>query len=143
MDKNIAAFMRSDARTIQVRPPDAEESKTPRRYTYVTHISGLIPGDYVVVDIANRLCVAEVTRVDDEVLIEPNDTVAYKWVIGRVDMAAHLANAKRNEQITKLVADASRKNMRRVFAEHVLNGLSDDAKKEVLALTNGAPNADA
>lgn len=151
MDKNIAALLREDARTVHVvfdgdasvdlgepgpRVSTPEGLKfAPGRfksYTYVTHLSVEI-GDQVLVHARNEVKVVRVTHVDDVVKIEPNSPTEYKWVIAKVDMAAHEANLARNFAITAAVSDAYRNNLRRSFAAQILSGVPEDQR---LAIEN-------
>lgn len=157
MDKNIAALLRADARTVHVvfdagltmfdDIPEAPLQKgfkaaaaQVKTYTYVTHIEGLARGDAVIVQAAGEIKIAYVESVDEDVEIEPNSTVQYKWIIDRVDMAAHTANMERNSLIETEMAQAYRNNLRRSFAANVLAGLGEEHKAKLLALT-GATDA--
>lgn len=163
MDRNIAALLREDARTVHVSfeidpalgYPDLEGDdclqepaptscpKSPARtpsiawraktYTYVTHFD-VKPGDYLVVQAQSEIKLAQVRRVDDEVKIEPNSTTEYRWAISKINMEAHSANMARNEKIKTLVADAYRANMRRSFAQQILGAVADDKRETIAAL---------
>lgn len=156
MDKNIAALLREDARTVHVvfekaitefedldapeRPPARKsptQSPKVKTYTYVTHLP-LVKGDSVIVEAAGRLCLAFVEHVDDEVDIEPNASTAYRWVISKLDMQAHEANMDRNKEIEKTVADAYRNNMRKSFAQQILSGVDAGKQAHLTKLIGGA-----
>ena len=155
MDKNIAALLREDARTVHVvfekaitefEDLDAPERTPTRRvpqagqkvktYTYVTHLQ-LARGDSVIVEAAGRLCLAFVDSVDDEVDIEPNAATAYRWVVSKLDMKAHEANMDRNKEIEKTVADAYRNNMRKSFAQQILAGVDANKQEHLTKLLGG------
>ena len=89
-ERNIAALMRNDCRTVHVRfnlvgnefdaPPYPPTGKKPTNgYTYVTDIA-LSPCDIVVVDGAGELKLAWVESVDDDVKIEPSSETTFEWV---------------------------------------------------------------
>lgn len=158
MDKNIAALLRGDARTVHVifekALPDFEDLAVhspapPRRpgtqsskvktctYTYVTHLP-LAKRDTVIVEAAGRVCLAYVEAIDDEVDIEPNASVAYRWVIAKVDMQAHNDNLDRNREIEKTVADAYRNNMRKSFAQQILACVNPDQQESLTKLIGRA-----
>lgn len=137
MDKNIAALLREDARTVHVTyhetAPDPGTFRATKQYTYVTHLP-VKAGQKVVVQAGGQIKIAEVKHVDDEVKIDPNASIEYAWVISVVDMDAHEANMERNRKIKDQVAEAYRANMRRSFAEQVLGGLSKTKRLEVAKL---------
>lgn len=137
MDKNIAALLREDARTVHVSyfetAPDPGTFRAAKTYTYVTHFPVKV-GQKVVVQAGGQIKIAEIKRVDDEVRIDPNDSIRYAWVISVVDMEAFEANMERNRQIEESVADAYRQNLRRSFSEQVLGNLSKAKRLEVSKL---------
>lgn len=136
MDKNIAALLRQDAKTIKVCfASDAQ------RYTYVTHLPVEV-GDFVVTpppkDKNSRwFGVARVMEVDPEVLIQPNDDLEYRWIVGVIDHVAYEENATRNEAIAEAVAKAYRGNIRKSFADQVLGALPKKDQAQLLKLTSG------
>ncbi len=139
MDKNVAALLREDARTVHVLYFETRVGEgfninpTPKTYTYVTHFD-LKVDDKVVVMAGGQFKLALVKKVDDEVKIDPNDAIKYAWVIAKVDMDAHDANMARNRQIEDSVADAYRKSLRRSFSEQVLGALPAAKRNEVRKL---------
>lgn len=159
-EKNIAALLREDTRTVQVSfgagrlaevddfdgdlderlPPGAKRSyaKAPDQkfYTYVTNLA-LTVGDTVVVEAGDTLKLAAVRRVDDNVAIEPNDPIKYRWVVQKVDFTEHLANEARNAEIDTAVAEAYKANLRKSFAQQILSGLPDAQRDKVSALLGG------
>ena len=147
MDKNIAALLRDDARTVGVNFSThlAAENGSPAspysEYTYVSHLQ-LAVGDIVVVKAKGRVALATVSRVDDSVDIEPNADMRYAWVIAKVDVSEHAANMARNAEIERAVSEAYRDNMRRSFAQQILGGVEDGEKKaRLLALTSKTAEA--
>jgi len=162
MDKNIAALLREDTKTVHVsfelaladfedltdpeiikKPagakPAPSTSRVPgvRLYTYVTHLD-VKRGDTVVVQATGEIKLAYVISVDDQAEIEPNSSTAYKWVIDKVDMAAYDANQQRNAEIERTVGEAYRQNLRRSFAQTVLGAVDDDKRDSLTKLLKGA-----
>lgn len=159
MDKNIAALLREDAKTVHVTFEEIDRdfldeveerfvttpagaklriggNAGPRLYTYVTHLE-VKTGDTVVVLANKETKLATVVRVDSEVEIEPNSNVAYKWVIDKVDLVAYEENQQRNEEIEKTVSEAYRVNLRRSFAQTVLQGVEDSRREQLTLLLKG------
>jgi hypothetical protein len=152
MDKNIAALLREDARTVRVvfesvasdfdedEPTNpASPSRTSARrgrpfYTYVTDLT-LVKNDTVIVEAGDAIRMAYVVEVDDEVCIEPNSTTQIKWVIDKIDMAAHAARVLRNQAIESAVSDSYRQNLRRGFRQQMLAGVDDAQRATILQLT--------
>lgn len=129
MDKNIAAILREDTKTVKVVHFNDPSCKG---YTYVTNMA-LEPDDLVVVDSAGALKVAKVVQVDDDLEIQPNSTIKYKWVIDKIDTKPYNADMERNSEIERRLAGAYRQNARAAFAQQFLAGV--DA--ENLALVKG------
>lgn len=133
MDKNIAAILRENTKTVHVMLHVGKgDDPVIKTYTYVTTLD-LEPSDLVVID-ANGICrVAEVMRVDNDLEIEPNSSIKYKWVIAKVDTKAYNADMVRNTEIERRLAGVYRKNARAAYAQQFLEGV--DA--ETVALVKG------
>ena len=149
MDKNIAALLREDTRTVQVSfdqiaedfdedvpAPKGYATNRPKApgaklYTYVTDLT-LALGDTVIVEARGNLSLAFIRDVHDDVKIEPNSDITYKWVVAKVDLSGHAENVRRNSEIEQTVTEAYRNNMRRSFAQQILAGV-DDAHRDGLA----------
>ena len=131
MDNNLAALLRSDAKTVHVKLLNVQRRKT---YTYVSHLP-LAVGDTVVVEAAGEVEIGTVEVVDDEVKIEPGCDTEFYWVIDKIDMAAFKANKKRNDDIVAEAAVIVRENMRKSFAAQVLGAASGEQRDRLLALT--------
>lgn len=140
MDKNIAALLREDARTVKVQFSNtpyglklalaAQEPIDPKQqYTYLTHFEVAV-GDMVLVPIGKSPVpkIAFITSVDDGVDIQPNSEIKYKWLMQKVDLTAYDANERRNAVIEETVSDAYKNNLRRSFAQQILSGV-DDGKR--------------
>lgn len=162
MDKNIAALLREDARTVHVLFPydnggigqnDARLQGQPKvaahpneaskqwedgrpLYTYVTDLA-LKVDDYVVVPARGQFKLAMVKRVDEGVEIEPNADITYAWVIGQVDVAGYDANLARNREIEATVGKAYQARLKRSFAEEILHGIGGPASDRLHVLIAG------
>lgn len=162
MDKNIAALLREDTRTVHVsfelrlsdfddlegapkivkqpagskRPQGAFQGPSTKLYTYVTHLP-VKAGDTVIVEAAGEIKLAHAVQVDNDVDIEPNSNIAFKWVIDKVDIAAYEENQRRNIEIERTVGDAYRNNLRRSFAQTVLAGVDDTRREGLTKLLKG------
>jgi hypothetical protein len=136
MDHNLAALLRSDAKTVHVRLVGADSTAT-KTYTYVTHLA-LEKDDWVVIDTRGFYTCGVVVRMDNEAKIEPGCDTEYKWVIAKIDMAAHVANEARNTEIVAEAAVIVRENMRRSFAQQVLGAASGEQRDKLLRLTGNA-----
>lgn len=133
MDKNIAAILREDAKTIAVQFSN-ENGTVSGSYTYVTHLD-VKAGDYVIVPAGNQNFwkIGEVLGVDDDLNIEPNADVKYKWIIGVIDVEAWRENQARNREIEKMLAASYRVNARQAYAQQFLS----NADPKVIELVKG------
>lgn len=136
MDKNIAAILRNDTRTIGVNffmdkggvvGPDARE------YTYITDIVVAV-GDLVVVETGGAFKVVKVSRVDDDLNIEPNSDIEYKWVVSKVEIGKYEENLERNRVLTDTLGKAYQSQMRRSFADTLLGSLPEGARAKIAGL---------
>ena len=167
MERNIAALLREDARTVHVvfdlsefavegyphveedgadvftpAPPSPRYKVTPsgiKTYTYVTDLP-LRKGDVVVVQAKGVMTLACVARVDDEVKIEPASTTRYQWVVSVVDVAAYERTMARNREIETAVNNSYRANLRRGFAQQVLAGVDDETRNRLAGLIAAPQN---
>ena len=131
-----------------------DETPHANRFTYVTNIPGLQPGMLVTVPVStrepsnwvekhlgnvfpNRVGVAVIVAVDDEVTIEPDSDIRYSWVIGIVDLAGYNELIDRNKLLERQYASAYKHNARRQFAAAVLAQLPDSARNDIAALLKG------
>jgi hypothetical protein len=134
MDKNIAAILREDAKTVSVQFMNNKGSTQGSSYTYITHLDVKV-GDFVVVPAGydNELKVCEVTDVHEDFQIEPNADCKFKWIIDVVDIEAARENQQRNKEIESMLAASYRTNARQAYAHQFLAG----ADPKVLALVKG------
>jgi hypothetical protein len=133
MDKNIAAILREDTKTISVQFIN-ENGSASRNYTYITHLD-VVVGDFVVVPAGSvdmwKIC--EVTEVHDDLNIEPNSDIKFKWVVDVLDVKAARENQARNKEIEGMLAMSYRVNARQAYAQQFLS----NADPKVLALVKG------
>lgn len=134
MDKNIAAILREDTKTISVQFMNENGMASSRNYTYITHLDVKV-GDFVVVPSGGsdiwKIC--EVTEVHEELNVEPNADIKYKWVVDVIDAQAARENQQRNKEIESMLAASYRVNARQAYAQQFLSG----ADPKVLALVKG------
>ena len=147
-EKNLAAFLRDDTFTVGVRfIMDTRNPDSPLRipftllgtdhsfdlsakvYTYVCDIPNLSVGDLVVVYAVGVPKTAVVARVDETVLIQPNDPVEYKWIVSRVSIEDYLENMKKNNEILTIVRNNYRKNVKASLREMIFNSMDEGGKK--------------
>ena len=154
MDKNLAALMCKNTKTVHVRfwqsqqdvdpymrkhPGSLELGTVPKddlstkRYTYVTDLEVAV-GDWLVVLVSGKPKVVLVEEVDDDLLIEPNDTTAYKWIVAKVDLSYYQKLINRNEEITYIVASAYKKNLRQQFQGLLLAGTDSKVQERLQSL---------
>ena len=132
VERNIAALMREDAKTVEVAFNGGSKS-----YTYITSLDIKV-GDHAVVDCGgDGFKVVQVLEVHDDVEIEPNSDTKFKWVVAKFDLEHHKSNEAKNEQIEKLMATGYRANIRRHFAANMMACLSDEKKAELTAIVSG------
>ena len=156
MEKNLAAFLREDTKTVGVRfikdpfSRDTENfqmtlvgtenveaySLSNKEYTYITDLE-LQVEDHVIVFVHDAPKVAIVTRVDEAVNITPNDNVEYKWIVCRVDYSQYKENCQKNKQIAEFMPTSYKKNVKEQFREIVLAGLDAKGKKALTNLLKG------
>lgn len=138
MDKNIAALLREDCRTIRVRFENDREGQSgfSKEYTYVTDLDSITVGDYVLVETSNRQLprIASVSGVDQGVNITPNAEFRYSWVMAKIDLTQHQVNQERNLRIEASVAEAYKNNLRRSYAQQILSGVDETKQLELKAL---------
>ena len=130
MEKNLAAFLREDTKTVGVRfIKDTFSTSTEyqmtlvgtenvdwyalsnKEYTYITDLP-LEVEDHVIVFVHEAPKVAIVTRVDEAVNIAPKDNVEYKWIACRVDYSQYKENCQKNKQIAEFMSTSYRKNVK-------------------------------
>lgn len=152
MDKNIAAFIRDNTKTVGVRFfKDYNESGSnnlmslslgdknyrlsDKEYTYVTMEDFQI-GDYAVVIVAEVPKVVVVTRVDDDLDITPNEEIQYKWIVCRVGFEEHTKRMKENAELSKTLAKGYQRNMKNSFRKVLIENLGEEEQNKILQITS-------
>lgn len=150
MDKNIVAFIRDDVKTIGVRffqDRMKEEGRlsslelgnkdeltlSGREYTYLTDLDVEV-GNLVAVYAVGVPKVVMVTSVHEELAIEPNESIEYKWVIGKIDMQAYIDNCKKNAEIQRTLASAYKSSMRNQFRNVVMSQIDEASQAKLLSI---------
>lgn len=93
MDKNIAAILRKDARTVSVSFNGAD-----RTYTYITNLDFEVD-DYAVVEVGGALKVVQIVSVAPDLRIAPGSDIQFKWIVAKVDFTEYEKNVRRNAHI--------------------------------------------
>lgn len=146
-EKNIAAFLREDAHTVGVRfyketiPSGTASSFDPnnvtlfsgKEYTYVT-TKKLTVGDHAVVLVHGVPKVVYVSRVDDDLCIEPNEEKKYSWIVDYVNIASYEADMEKNEALELTINTAYKASLRNQFRTMILGQVSDDVKSQLLTI---------
>lgn len=141
MDKNIAALLKEDTYTVAVTfdandtGPDGGPSqrKNTRPYTFVCDIKGLQVNDTVIVDTVNGFKVGTVIKLDDDLRIEPNSEIKYRWVVQKIEIDEFQQKQAKLEELELLLAQSYQANLRRSFAQSVLANLPDDGARDKIA----------
>lgn len=145
MDKNIAALLREDTYTINVRfindkfPGDQtilgkDWVLSDKKYTYVCSIPDIKPEDLVVVYAVGIPRIVVVDSVSTEVDIAPNDTKEYGYVIAKLDFTHYLEEVKTNKEIVTTVSKAYKTNLRKGFATMLLAEMDQDSREKLLTV---------
>lgn len=130
MDKNIAAILRNDAKTVVVK--FAVEKDT--LYTYVTDLD-FKAGDLALVHgFGGKLAVVTVIEAHAELMIEPNSDIRFAWIAGKVDLTQYEANVLRNQTIEKTISESYKARMRQAFTESIMAQLPADASDSIKSL---------
>lgn len=138
MERNIAAIMREDAKTVEVNFGGTSS----KIYTYVTDLDVAV-GDHAIVECGNDgLKVVQIMGVHDDLNIEPNSDVEYKWLVAKFDLEHYKLNQAKNAEIETVMATGYRNNMRRQFAASILAGLSEDKQAELSSIISGQKTLD-
>lgn len=125
---NAAALLREDTTTIQVVFDPEDGAKT---YTYViTKDMDVKVDDWVVVHAGNKLAVAKVVAVHDELQIQPQANRAYFWVVDIVRTERYRAEKAKNKAIEDHLAKAYVENARAAFRRSL--GLEGEQLKQLL-----------
>lgn len=163
MDKNIAALMRQDCKTVHVlfwkdrndnsagyqgkRPISLElgtiapDIYSDKRYTYVTDLDFKVR-DWALVLVSGVPKVVVIAAVDESCEIEPNDSTTYKWIFGKVDTTNYYENLKKNEEIESIVSSAYKKSLRAQFSQLLMAGTDAETQVRLQNLVNKKANVE-
>lgn len=133
-EKNAAAFMRENTRTVQVKFTGA--GATDKEYTYVTNLN-VKEDDYVVVPARDTFTLAKVSKVDDDLMLEPKSGVKYSWIVAVVDMASYERLLEENAQIEEVIRKSYQHNARSAFRNMLLEAVPEDQRQKLKLLTGG------
>lgn len=151
MDKNIATFLREDTKTVGVRFIQNNFDKknkgyrpmtimgddmyrlSDKVYTYVTDLD-LKEKDLVLVFAQGVPKIVVVDRVDEEISIQPNDDVEYKWIVCKIDLTQYNENLMKNAEIVRTVGQSYKKNVRRQFQAMMTEGLEEADRVKLLSI---------
>lgn len=163
MDKNIVAFIRDDVRTVDVRficdnfaqKSNEFKNSTPtllseetsmllpnldltiKTYTYLTDLTDLNPGDFAVVLAQGVPKVVYISAVHDEVEIEPNSDVEYKWIVSKVDLAHFEKLSQQNLAIKETLTKAHRSHVKKSFAQILLASCEEGDRLKIESILKG------
>lgn len=139
MDSNLVAESR---RQLKISKPAAFNPRPgAKTYIYVAPIAwGIQAGDNVLAETEQGVRAIKCVRVHDRVQIEPNSAIAYKFIVGRIDLGPYKAEIEKNTHIEEAVAEAYKRRMRRSFKESVLGEL-EGVDRDKLAALLAAPKA--
>ena len=129
MDKNIAAILRNDTKTVSV----TFAGGTNKCYTYVTNLD-FDCGDLAIVQVSGDFKVVQIDAVAPDLRIPPNSDIQFKWIVAKVDLTEYKRNMARNEEIENTLSQAYQKAMRDSMAKSVLSGLPDEVRAAVTPL---------
>ena len=113
------------------RKPNYRGTKAPTVDSFMETIND--PED-AMLTMTDRLSIAVVSSVDKSVEIEPDDSIAYKWVIAKLDLQGYADTLARNKKILTACASAYKKNIRKSFAERILGEMEGEEKDSLLKL---------
>ena len=129
MDKNAVAFIRNDVISLHVVFPEPSGvSGFPRKYHYLTTDSSIDQDDWVIVEVRGVFKCARVSLAPRELQIEPNSSITYKFIVGKVDTSAYQTLLESNSKIEDMLKTSYRTTLREGFRQTLLAGL--DAEKQ-------------
>jgi hypothetical protein len=122
-----------------------QHGTTTKEYVYKTHLE-LNEGDLVICPVKTEgsvnyaYVIGKVTAVHDDIQIPKDSTLEYKWIVQKVDFAAHEAAAARDAELLKTFATYQRGVARIALAkelEEVAPGLGDTMRAAFGKLGDG------
>lgn len=140
MDKNAVAFIRNDVRTLTVAFIDTEKGSSEeysaealrqrvmpyQKYTYLTIDPSIQAGDLALVDVEGIIKAVYVVTASDELDIEPNAAVTYRFVVGRVELSSYRTLMEQNSKIHDMLRTSYKETTRAGFRQALLSGLPED-----------------
>lgn len=133
-EKNAAAFMRDNTRTVDIKFMGAGAGE--KQYTYVTHLPVKVD-DYVIVPARDYFALAKVVKVDDDLVLEPKEDKKYSWIVQIVDMAPYERLLKENAEIEEVIRKSYQHNARSAFRNMLLEAVPEDQRQKLKLLTGG------
>jgi hypothetical protein len=103
-------------------------------YTFVCLDRNVKAGDTVLVACRQGICLAVVTDVDSEVVIEPGDTIRYEYVVARVDLTNYIEEMRKNAEIQKVYRDSYRVKAREAFRQQLMLGVDEAGRERLQSL---------
>lgn len=131
-EKNAAAFLRDNARTLQVVFIGDCNVK---HYTYVTDLD-LKVDDLVVVPANGEeaFSLAKVATVQEDLQIDPASSQKFRWVVAKVDTTYYTNLMEGNKAIDEMIRNSYRANARQAFQAALLSSCGEDAKLKLQQL---------
>lgn len=103
-------------------------------WTFVALDSNIQVGDYALASTRKGICMVQITQRDDEVMIEPGDTIKYSYIAQRIDLSQYIEDMDKNRQIETLHRSAYQNNVRQSFKQTMMAALDDDTKSQLQRL---------
>jgi hypothetical protein len=154
MDKNVAALLRNDTKTVAVRFYNDRDERSYSReqkislnlgmqigdeqelgnksYTYVTNLSFEV-GELAVVFVSGIPKVVKVVEVHPSCQIEPNENIKYKWITARVDLDEAVENERKNTEIETVIAKSYKRNLKSQFKSLLLADVTPEDQQVLLS----------
>lgn len=80
--------------------------------------------------------IVQIVKVSKTVDIVPNDKFQYNWIAMKLDFSEFFALTRRNDEIEKMVSTSYQRNLRRNFADRVLDEMPVEERDAMLRLIN-------
>lgn len=96
--------------------------KRVKTYTFKTRLIDLAPGDFVLVDTAKGVRLAQVTELHDFPQIDEQDTMDYRWAFSKVDLSKAALLREEDLKFQQTIRDHKRKAHRKQIAEKFKSG---------------------
>ena len=122
MNYSAAIFLvNPDARAVAVSYELAPEGTKPKTTIFKTLDQTVDVGDFVIVptDTRHNMTVVRVEEVDLD--LDPDTTLDLKWLIGKVDRAAHEAVVRAEAEAIQAIKSAERRAKKEELAKKLLN----------------------